>query len=71
MLFNLFHQQKEALELLGGFSTVAFSLSSKLSSISTFMDAFEGKMAVGHISFKHVPPTDISFDYWNNHLMSI
>jgi len=56
---------------LGGFSTVAFSLSSKLSSISTFMDAFEGKMAVGHISFKHVPPTDISFDYWNNHLMSI
>jgi len=70
-LLNLFHQQKEALEPLGGVSMVISTLSSKLSSIGAFMAAFEKNMAIAHAIGRHIPPEDMGFEYWEiDHMTS-
>jgi len=69
-LHNLLHKQTEAFDPLGGVSMTVSALSSKLSSIGTFMAAFEGTMSVVHAIGRHMPPDDLKNPkYWSQESM--
>jgi hypothetical protein len=63
-LLNLYDQQTETLEPLGGISMVFSCLASKISSIGAFMAAFEKKIAVAHAIGRH-ELKDINDRYWS------
>jgi hypothetical protein len=68
-LLNLYDQQTETLEPLGGISMVFSCLSSKISSIGAFMAAFEKKIAVFHAIGRH-ELKGINDHYWSEEYKS-
>lgn len=64
-LINLYHQQQEVLEPLGGISMVISALASKVSSIGAFMAAFDGEIAIAHAIGRHDPPEQMDISYWD------
>jgi hypothetical protein len=64
-LLNLYDQQMEALEPMGGISMVFSCLSSKLASIGAFMAAYEKNVAVAHAIGHHDLKENEIEEYWS------